>query len=212
MPDGLRKLTSANAAQIKDPRDLAAAFNPANASYHPLMAAGKNTTMTDGGFVGTWNIDSRTYCTDCHTNATPATDADGPHGSPLLHILDGSGTVKTNYSTVNAGGNDPIVPDTEICFKCHDYATYVTSTATTNTRFQDGNNLHSEHMSGGLTTTTCYTCHNSHGSEQAHLINFDASVVTFTGGRNSQTGFIPSPTGGTCALACHGKGHNELYP
>ncbi|NOT04175.1 MAG: S8 family serine peptidase [Anaerolineales bacterium] len=210
--DGLRKLTSINPDQIKDPRDLAAAFNPANASFHPLMTTGKNTTMPAGGFVAGWDVNSRVYCTDCHTNATPAIGADGPHGSPLLHILDGSAVGDANYSTVNAGGNDPTVPNTEICFKCHDYATYVTSNSTANTRFQDGNNLHSEHMSGGFTTTTCYTCHNSHGSEQAHLINFDASVVTFTGGLNSQTAFTPSAAGGTCALACHGTDHNETYP
>lgn len=211
--NGLRKLTSASTSQVKDTRDMAEAFNPSNPSYHPLLAVGKNTTMPTGGFVTGWTINSRVYCSDCHTNATPATGGTGTHGSPLLHILDGSAAGDTNYSTVlTTSGNDPVVPSTEICFKCHDYATYVISPATTNTRFQDGSNLHSEHMSGGLTMATCYTCHNSHGSQQDHLINFDVSVVTPNAGRNSLTAFTPSATGGTCALACHGKGHNEVYP
>lgn len=211
--NGLRKLTSASVSQIKDTRDMAEAFNPSNPSYHPLLAVGKNTSMPAGGFVTGWTINSRVYCSDCHTNATPATGGEGTHGSPLLHMLDGSAAGNANYSTaLTTSGNDPVVPNTEICFKCHDYATYVTSAATTNTRFQDGSNLHSEHMSGGLTQATCYTCHNSHGSQQDHLINFDVSVVTPNTGRNSLTAFTPSATGGTCALACHGKGHNETYP
>ena len=211
--DGLRKITSANTNQVKDTRDLAEAFNPAGASFHPVLALGKNTNIPAASFITGWDVNSRVYCSDCHTNATPLTGAEGTHGSPLLHILDGSTLGDTNYSTVNFSGNDPIVPSTELCFKCHDYNTYVTGAApASNTRFNNGNNLHAGHMAGGFTVTTCYTCHNSHGSAQTHLINFDASVVTFSGGRNSLTAFIPSANGGTCALACHGMNHNETYP
>ncbi|MBI5945397.1 MAG: S8 family serine peptidase [Chloroflexi bacterium] len=210
VPDGLRKLTSTNADQIKDTRDLASAFNPANASFHPLLAAGKNTNIPAGSFIAGWDSSSRVYCSDCHTNASPVTGANGTHASPLLHILDGSASGSSNYSTYSFG-NEPVVPPTEICFKCHDYNTYVDGTAS-NTLFDNGNNLHAEHMSGGFTITTCYTCHNSHGSAQVHLINFDTNIVSFPGGQNSLTGFIPSANGGTCALACHGTDHNETYP
>jgi hypothetical protein len=214
--NGVQKLTSTNVRQVKDTRDMAEAFNPANASFHPLLAIGKNANIPIGSFLPGWDSNSRVYCSDCHTNATPATGANGTHGSPLQHILDGSAAGDTNYSTVNFPviNSDPTIPNTEICFKCHDYGTYVSGAGlTSNTRFNNGNNLHSDHMSGGLTTTTCYTCHNSHGSAQVHLINFDTSVVSFPGGQNSLTGFTPSgATGGTCALACHGMGHNETYP
>lgn len=209
-PDGLVKLTSTNVNQVKDQRDLAAAFNPANASFHPLAATGKNASIPPGGFVAGWSVSSWVYCSDCHTNASPTVPGAGPHGSPLLHILDGSAAGATDYTTANGNGNGPQVLETEICFKCHKYTTYVTGTDPfANTNFRDGgNNFHSEHMNGSLTTATCYTCHNSHGSEQVRLINFDASVVTFDAGINSQTAFTLTANGGSCALACHGQNHN----
>lgn len=157
-----------------------------------------------------WSVSSWVYCSDCHTNASPTVPGSGPHGSPLLHILDGSAAGATDYTTANGNGNGPQVLETEICFKCHKYTTYVTGTDPfANTNFRDGgNNFHSEHMNGSLTTATCYTCHNSHGSEQVRLINFDASVVTFDAGINSQTAFTLTANGGSCALACHGQNHN----
>jgi len=213
--DGLRKLTRTANSQVQDSRDLARAFNPANASFHPLLAVGKNPSIPAAGFVAGWSVTSRVSCIDCHTNATPATGGNGPHGSPLLHILSGSASGNTNYSTVSftARNIDPIVPNTEVCFKCHDYATYVTGGAATGTRFRNGNqNLHTNHMSGGFTRTNCYTCHNSHGSGQMHLINFEASVAVPQGGRTSESAWVSTgnanpTTTGTCYVACHGMTH-----
>lgn len=177
-----------------------------------------------GGFTAGWGPTSRTYCTDCHTNDIPATGNTGycPHWLPLLHILDGSTTTGagTNYSTTGlTGAAEPLVSNTELCFKCHNYVDYVTSATATNTRFRDGNNnLHSEHMGGGFTNTTCYTCHDTHGSEQLHLINFDAAVAVPQGGRNSQSAWVSTgnanpTTTGTCSYdACHGQTHGaEIY-
>ena len=218
VPNGLRKITSGSALQVLDSRDMAEEFNPANGSFHPVMAAGTNPSAPAGGFTAGWGPTSRTYCTDCHTNDIPATGNTGygPHGSPLLHILDGSTTTGagTNYSTTGlTGAAEPLVSNTELCFKCHNYADYVTSATATNTRFRDGNNnLHSEHMGGGFTNTTCYTCHDTHGSEQLHLINFDAAVAVPQGGRNSQSAWVSTgnanpTTTGTCYVACHGQTH-----
>lgn len=216
VPDGLRKLTRTANGQTGDTRDLAKAFNLNNASFHPLLAVGKNTTMVAASFVNGWGVNSRVYCSDCHTNATPATNGVGPHGSPLLHILDGSSAGDTNYSTLSqtSMNGEPLVPNTEICFKCHDYNTYVGNSSAANTHFRNGgatgNNLHYGHMNNGYTRTTCYTCHNSHGGNNAHLVNFDASVAVPNAGRTSETAWVWNGTSGSCYLSCHGGTHNPF--
>ena len=100
----------------------------------------------------------------------------------------------------------PRVPSTQVCFNCHNYQTYVTQESTA-THFPD----HKKHMDNDW-GVTCYTCHDSHGSEQLHLINFDASVMTFLNGRNSQTAWYYDQVTGRsgCYLSCHSKTHNPL--
>ncbi|HEY3311605.1 MAG TPA: S8 family serine peptidase [Anaerolineales bacterium] len=214
--DGLRKLTRTANGQVQDTRDLAKAFNPNNASFHPLLAVGKNTAMFAGSFMPGWGVNSRVYCSDCHTNATPATGGTGPHGSPMLHVLDGSTTGDTNYSTQSFGTNtrnvEPTVPNTEICFKCHQYSVYVSGSSSTNTYFRNGSqNLHYEHMlNGRFTATTCYTCHNTHGGNNLSLVNFEASVAVPLGGRTSETAWARTATQGTCYVSCHSMNHNPV--
>jgi predicted CXXCH cytochrome family protein len=207
--NGLAKLDNSAGAQVPDSRDLSKAFNSYQVSFHPLAALGRNRSMPAGSFVSGWSQDSMVYCTDCHTNAAPATGADGPHGSPLLHLLDGS----ANYITVDPGadcvladGCDQIHSVGEICFKCHQFGTYATGTnPSTTTHFRKGgDNLHSTHS-----FSTCYTCHNSHGSEQAHLINFDTSAMTILPGYNSTSAWVwnDSTGTGTCFVGCHDFTH-----
>ena len=197
--NGLRKLTSGNAQQVLDSRNLAKEFNPYQASFHPVAAQGRNTNIPAGSFVSGWNQNSLVYCTDCHTNADPNAGGSGPHGSPLLHLLNGG----SNYSTVMQNAA-PKVPSTQICFTCHNYATYVTG-QNQFTHFR----LHSQHMNNDW-GTTCYTCHDSHGSEQLHLINIDASVATFLNNRNSQTAWYYDPVTqrAGCFVSCHGETHD----
>ena len=147
------------------------------------------------------------YCTDCHTDAA-ATSA-GPHGSPRLHLLDG----QQDYTTVMTGVA-PANQDQELCFKCHDAATYLDSTnsntANTNFRKSSGNrNLHGTHMTrGGGREATCYSCHDTHGSEQLYLLNFQVipGVLTITSG-DSQSAWSDSGTR-RCSLTCHGRSHS----
>ena len=133
-----------------------------------------------------WSQDSILYCTDCHDNANAPTNGSGPHGSPFLHLLDGTSEyiTKTNPAKSCAPGGCPSIHTAgELCFKCHQYNTYATGTnPPTTTRFKTstGENLHAFHSFGA-----CYACHDLHGSEQDRLINFDTPVVTVTG--NSQS-------------------------
>ena len=209
--DGLRKLTSTDPNQVLDSRDMAQEFNPYNASFHPVVAQGRNQSIPAGSFVTGWSQTSMVYCTDCHSSADP-TQGDGPHGSPLLHLLTGNGG-QTNY--VTAPGGWVTITSDWVCFKCHRYETYVSGTdPSTNTNFRRGNrNLHELHSDRrNVPDASCYACHDSHGSEQLHLINFDASWgggITFLNGRNSQTAW----TGNSCYLVCHGRDHSNItYP
>ncbi len=198
--NGLYKLDNEAGRQSPDYRDLAVEFNPNNASFHPVITQGRNLAIPPGSFVNGWTVSSLVYCSDCHTNASAATQGDGPHGSPLLHLLDGS----QNYTTVD---NDSAPSSGEICFKCHDYTTYAGEGQARNTLFRDGDdNLHATHTREE--STPCYVCHDTHGSEQLHLINFDTSVVNISGvNRDSKNAWEFDGTSGTCFLSCHQQGH-----
>ncbi|MEI6853092.1 MAG: cytochrome c3 family protein, partial [Bacteroidota bacterium] len=180
--DGLRKLTTSTNSQVPDWRDMARVFNPANLGYHPVMAAGKNTTLNVNTLQTGWTASSRMYCTSCHdNNNNGAGYGRGPHGSSNLHILDGT----TNYTT--AHGAAPT--QTMNCINCHKVTSYITSN--TNSGF----GYHTTHYSQNA---TCYLCHNSHGGEIIHMINFsrneNVSCITAMTG-TSQTAFTHA-TGG----------------
>ncbi|MEW6403623.1 MAG: S8 family serine peptidase [Chloroflexota bacterium] len=203
--DGLQKLTAADPDQVLDSRNLAQEFNPNHASFHPVIAAGRNIQMPAGGFVPGWSTSSMVYCTDCHSNASQPINGYGPHGSARLHILLGS----DNYSTVDSGGANPLGTD-EICFRCHRNTTYAPSSNvnSVNTNFHNGTtNLHETHSGTNSERVPCYVCHDSHGSEQAHLINFDTSAVTINSGYTSQSAWAWNGTSGTCYVSCHSESH-----
>ena len=206
-PTGLGKLVAA--AQQSESRDLAREFNTSAASFHPVTAVGKNTnintwaTGSSCGGVSPCTVNSRVFCTDCHANANGnASGNNGPHGSPRLHILKGTADYITNDGggtiTHNAG---------EVCFLCHAYSTYVTGTSVGTSRF-------TRHKSNTHNNFPCYDCHDSHGADiNQGLVNFNASHITFNGGRNSQTAWVRTTNGGTCYVLCHGKDHNGVtYP
>ncbi len=62
-------------------------FNPANTSFHPVIAMGRNQSVPS--LISPWTTSSFTYCTDCHNNdqgpgaGTGNTGPNGPHGSSL---------------------------------------------------------------------------------------------------------------------------------
>jgi hypothetical protein len=215
VPDGLRKLTYGGVDQVPDHRDMAREFNPYNESFHPVVTIGRNRNIPPGSFVNGWSVDSMVYCTDCHANADPAAGGTGPHGSPLLHLLRGSDEYQT------ASPADPAQAGGDLCFNCHDAEDYYTGRGTDTNFARNRANLHRQHSNNG----TCYLCHDTHGSEQLHLLNLDSSIETssdtyFLPGydgeaTNSQTFWQISPDGSekTCWLVCHGHDHSgSSYP
>ncbi len=218
-PDGLRKLTSTDPSQVRDSRDLAREFNPHNASFHPVVAPGRNQSIPAGSFVAGWSQFSLLYCSDCHHNPDPAAGGEGPHGSANLHLLAGT----ANYQTAapDAQPNPPYTGG-EVCFNCHRYQTYVSGAdPADNTNFRKGTrNLHQRHANNG----SCYLCHDSHGSEQLHLLNLDLSISDaqtylldgYDGQPTDSQSFwqiSPDGTEKSCWLVCHNKSHsNRPYP
>jgi hypothetical protein len=210
VPDGLPKLAPSSADQIPDSRDMAQEFNPYNASFHPVAAQGRNQSIAAGAFVDGWSAASLVYCSDCHSNPS----AGAPHGSPLLHLLSG----QADYQTAASG--TPQYTGGELCFECHDQGDYIANGRDSNFR-RSNRNLHAQHADDA----TCYLCHDSHGSEQLHLLNLDTSVLDGTNtyllpgydGQpvDSQSFWQISPDSAekACWLVCHGHDHTgSTYP
>lgn len=116
--------------------DAGIEFNPANASYHPVEAAGRNATaQMAASLAGTspfkaWNfaVDSTIRCTNCHgdpstvaqtgsaTPATPPPDAvEASHGSPNRGLL----TAPYRDRLLKPAGEPYQAEDFALCYLCH---------------------------------------------------------------------------------------------
>ncbi len=169
--------------------DLARALNPANASFHPVEAEGRNPTVASAAFAPGWSATARTRCGDCH--GSDFGTVRGPHGSIHPHLL------RSPYP-------DSPLPRTmasdELCFRCHNQDVYANPTAPEGVRAASRFNGpavaagHAEHV--GAQQTPCYACHVTHGAAtQPFLIATDRvpGIVSYTA----------TATGGTCASTCH---------
>jgi hypothetical protein len=204
--DGLKKLTTGGTnGQIADSRDMAKEFNPNNQSFHPVMAAGKNSGIQSTSFQTGWSSTSRMYCSSCHNNSNSSVvgNGRGPHGSANLHLLDAGTGGNSNYKTVH---NEVTAVTTAVCTKCHQAGSYYTGN--TGSRF----GYHYYHVNN-KTKGECYLCHDTHGSEVLHLMNFNRNVNTTSCitayGTNSQSSFVHAAgtSSNSCTVTCHGTSH-----
>ena len=178
---------------------------PANPSYHPVDAPGKNASVPS--LNAPWTTASILYCTDCHDNdtgpraPTPGSGPAGPHGSNLKHLL------VARYDMDN--GSSVESPATyALCYKCHSRTSILSDVSFP---------LHSRHLLAGA---PCSICHDSHGvsagqgnpTNNSHLINFDLRFVA--PGLSGILRFEDLGTNrGRCYLTCHGIPHDPLaYP
>lgn len=167
-------------------------FDPGNASYHPVVAPGRNPMAS--GLEPGYSPSSMILCTDCH-NGDSSSLVSGPHGSiyePILareyDLQDPSPESYQAYS---------------LCYKCHTQAAVLSD--------RDGF-PHRKHVVE--LQASCATCHDAHGSRNnTSLINF------MVRGKAGNTVVSPSTTTGRlefqglgqsqgqCYLTCHGSDH-----
>jgi ribosomal protein S27E len=130
-------------------------------------------------------------CTNCH--GSDQTSILGPHGSVFAPIL------KANYTTTDFQAESAF--QYALCYLCHNRATVLSPASFS---------LHQLHVS--QQRTSCYTCHDSHGSTQyAHLISFNPKVV-LSNNRGQLSYQSLGVQRGQCNLLCHGANHvNRSY-
>ena len=171
--------------------DLALELNPANASYHPVEAAGRDPSIAAGAFVPGWSPGSLTRCGDCH-GSDFAGGARGPHGSSYRYLLS---------RPYEASSSPQLTTSDQLCFACHTFDVYANPAAPAMVKAFSRFNTpgagagHAEHV--GSNQVPCYACHVTHGAPfQGHLIA--------TGRLPGILSFVETPTGGTCTPSCHG--------
>ncbi len=164
------------------------AFNPGNASYHPVAAPAKSSQSRT--LVASWSGTQQMLCTDCHNNdqgpGAKGAGPNGPHGSQYAPLLERY-LNQADYQAENANAY-------ALCYKCHSQGVLM------------GDRLHSRHVRDNQ--TACSTCHDAHGVQnQTHLINFNTLYVTPAAGRIAYA----DQGGGraSCTLTCHGISHNN---
>ncbi|MFQ5458017.1 MAG: hypothetical protein ACE5FC_06150, partial [Myxococcota bacterium] len=174
-------------------------FAPANPSFHPVAAAGKNPDVPS--LISSLSEASIIDCSGCHNNDTGpgagGSDPAGPHGSIWAPILERRYETQDNTNETSA--------TYALCYKCHRRVSILNDAS-----FGE----HKKHIEGE--DAPCSACHDPHGvapnptnPSGAHLINFRTDIVTpndkgaleFLDGAN--------PFEGACSLTCHGKDHDN---
>jgi hypothetical protein len=175
-------------------------FSLNNPSFHPVEGEGKNLTVVSlvrpykEKKVATEDV-SMITCSDCHGN-DDSTGPKGVHGSRFQYIL---------VDNFNAGDNVHESPQAyALCYRCHSRNSILG-----NESFR----YHSLHIQGKSIQhpgTSCFTCHNSHGStEYKYLIKFNTTIVSPNS--NGLLKFVEKGSNkfsGECFLKCHGVDHN----
>jgi hypothetical protein len=175
-------------------------FSLNNHSYHPVEGEGRNSTVVS--LIRPYrekkvnqNDISIISCSDCHGNDDVA-GPKGVHGSRYQYIL-----VENFFAGDNVTESQQAYA---LCYRCHNRTSILG-----NESFR----FHAQHIVGtstGQQGTSCYTCHNSHGSvENKYLIKFNTAVVS-----PSSSGYLKfvekgsAKFSGECYLSCHGVDHN----
>jgi hypothetical protein len=178
-----------------------AEFQQTNKSFHPVEAEGRNLFVisllppynerADKPGEKSWMT-----CSDCHGSDEPD-GVQGPHGSTFAGLL------KLNYDMGDERAESRFAY--ELCYKCHDRTSILA-----NESFP----YHSLHIQGSpasnLPGTSCFTCHDAHGSPQnQYLIRFNEDVVEYNAdGKMEYKAQGVGARHGSCLLNCHNVEHN----
>jgi predicted CXXCH cytochrome family protein len=168
-------------------------FDPANPSYHPVEAPGKNPDVPS--LLPSHTISSTISCTDCHGASEGLPNVKGPHGSDWPHLL------IDQYVTDASAMNPP--SSYGLCYTCHSQESLL----------NDESFSHAKHVVDK--GTPCSVCHDPHGvnymqgssMHNSHLINFDLSVVSQVETKPIEYNHL-GRFQGECFLTCHNEPHN----
>ncbi len=154
--------------------DVAAAFNPNNRSYHPVVGPPHLRTAATN-LLAPWNTTTtgtRMYCSDCHGNneTAGASVPQGAHGSTNPYMLRFANAAWSTTSPTLSGG-------TGFCFNCHSAAT-----------IRNTNNVHGE---SDHASRPCQACHSAspHGSFRPALIALVSDPAPYNKGASRLTAF-----------------------
>jgi predicted CxxxxCH...CXXCH cytochrome family protein len=205
--------------------DLSIEFNPANKSFHPVMAplndASSGSTVLTASYLNNgWKPGDVMTCTDCH--ATDSTASKGPHGSSVKWMLAGvnkawpyntaaqngaSATPSTSNSyTLSTQATNKGTVNGIFCFNCH--------TITNTNPFHTAANGFSTHQ--GM-TFACVNCHIRvpHGGKVSRLRTTTTAPARYLANGTSTSGMYvtkwgapgSSPSGNfTCSGGTHSGG------
>jgi predicted CXXCH cytochrome family protein len=184
--------------------NLTLEFSPSAASFHPVEVPGVGRDVPS--LIPTMNTGTMIYCTDCHDSDTGSNAGgggpNGPHGSNFRPLL------VAEYDTVD--GTSESSAAYALCYRCHERSSILNN---------DSFSRHSTYVVDQR--TPCSVCHDGHGissvqgttHNNAHLINFDITIVRPDPISRQLTYISTGPRSGECFLLCHGKDHNGLkYP
>lgn len=194
---GVTEPTTTGIARQSGTRNVRLKIDPANHSYHPVAAPGRNPGIL--GLQPGYNASSLIACTDCHNNddwTSAGTSPRGPHGSRYEPILG------AQYAA-----NDPTAESYQnyaLCYQCHNESFLINDQAAT---FP-----HNRHVV--LDQAPCAACHDAHGSRQnAHLVDFmsrdrTGKLVVSPSSVQGRLEYISLGAGhGQCYLQCHAHNH-----
>jgi predicted CXXCH cytochrome family protein len=185
--------------------DKAIELNPANLSYHPVEAAGKNQTNAMAlSLAGTspyklWNFETNetVRCLNCHGDSAVASPASPPPADSRLdnHAGPNRGMLIANYKdrVLKPRGQLYLAQDFALCYTCHAEEPMVDDSG--DVRYDTNFNFHGYHLtnlgyngSGGVDidtlgagqgNATCAECHfRTHGTALA------------TGGQEPEKGLV----------------------
>jgi len=196
--------------------DKGVELNPANASYHPVEAAGKNATqkMTDSlngtspYKLWTFTTGSTIRCSSCHASSTRYSQTPKPAAGSSLssHTSRYRGILLQNYRdrVLKSSNQAYTAADFALCYLCHGEAPFASGGETAQTNFK----LHRRHVgeldgkgSGGTDIDTlgagqgnalCAECH-----FRIHSTTYKDGTQTISGAR--LVSFAPDvePSGST---------------
>lgn len=163
--------------------NIALAFAPTNASFHPVETFGKNSFVPSlrKGYTRSSTIS----CSDCHGNDDPS-GPKGPHGSIYEPIL--------KYRYLRTTGSESSKAY-ELCYSCHERSSILGD---------ESFKAHKIHVI--YNQISCGQCHDAHGSRyNPALIKFDATMV-FPNSAGELTYLSALRGSPRCYLSCHVNG------